>query len=367
MRSQVKYIIGAVIATLMLTSCDKISFHVNYVSGPSLMLTVTCEINNTDPDYFVAVECDAEQGTSYIVRTHSMGPKEQQVFEDTHTLRCIVDLYRVTNSHSEFVERRMHYVDMSNLSIPASQFNVTADEYKVLVWCDYITGDDLNESYCYQTDDLRNIRYNDIEVVDNNLKDAFTAVSNINLRDYKSTLTGVYDIDEHIILERPNGVMKCVTTDIKEYLSANDVDEITCVMTYTQYVAAGYSVEEQKPNYFEIERNFTTTVPAREFDTNNELVVCRDYVFVNGKQTNVKINMKFYNGRVSLSGDTLVREDGSIATPEECITSWPSISVPLKRNMETIVSGRLLTTTFDPGGIGINPGFEDEIVIPWYD
>jgi hypothetical protein len=33
--------------------------------------------------------------------------------------------------------------------------------------------------------------------------------------------------------------------------------------------------------------------------------------------------------------------------------------------METIIEGRLLTASFGSGGIGIDPGFEGEIVIPW--
>ena len=330
------------------------------------MLNVTCDINTSGPDYFVAVECDANQGTSYIVRTQSLGA-EREEYDDRYSLRCIIDLYRVVDSHSEFVERRVQYVNMSDYSIPAAQFTVNAEEYKVLIWCDYVKSSALDESLCYNTDDLKNILYNDIEVQDNNMKDAFTAMTNVNLRDYKSILTGVYDIHEHLTLERPNGFMKCVTTDIKEFAGSNDVDEITCVMSYVQYVAAGYSVEEQKPNYFEIERTFTSTVSTKDFSANGELVVCYDYVFVNGKQTNVKINMAFYNGRLSLIDDQLVKDDGTIVPFEECITSWSGISVPLKKNMETIVSGRLLTTSFDPGGIGINPGFEDEIIIPWND
>lgn len=330
------------------------------------MLNVTCDINTSGPDYFVAVECDANQGTSYIVRTQSLGA-EREEYDDRYSLRCIIDLYRVVDSHSEFVERRVQYVNMNDYSIPAAQFTVNAEEYKVLIWCDYVKSSALDESLCYNTDDLKNILYNDIEVQDNNMKDAFTAMTNVNLRDYKSILTGVYDIHEHLTLERPNGFMKCVTTDIKEFAGNNDVDEITCVMSYVQYVAAGYSVEEQKPNYFEIERTFTSTVSTKDFSANGELVVCYDYVFVNGKQTNVKINMAFYNGRLSLIDDQLVKDDGTIVPFEECITSWSGISVPLKKNMETIVSGRLLTTSFDPGGIGINPGFEDEIIIPWND
>ena len=73
---------------------------------------------------------------------------------------------------------------------------------------------------------------------------------------------------------------------------------------------------------------------------------------MNGKQTNVKIDFFFY--------DSVISEDTEIS-------NWTAITVPLRRNMETIVEGRMLTTSFGTGGIGIDPGFEDEIVIPWGD
>jgi hypothetical protein len=90
-----------------------------------------------------------------------------------------------------------------------------------------------------------------------------------------------------------------------------------------------------------------------------ELELCYDYVFVNGKQTNVKINFNFYRGDISVGADGVV-------TGEE-ISHWTGIVVPLKRNMETIVEGRMLTTNFGTGGFGIDPGFEGETVIPWGD
>jgi hypothetical protein len=61
----------------------------------------------------------------------------------------------------------------------------------------------------------------------------------------------------------------------------------------------------------------------------------------------------------------LYKEDGSIASDDDRISNWSGVVVPLKRNMETIIEGRLLTASFGSGGIGIDPGFEGEIVIPW--
>ena len=61
----------------------------------------------------------------------------------------------------------------------------------------------------------------------------------------------------------------------------------------------------------------------------------------------------------------LVREDGTPVDALDLISTWSDVAVPLKRNMETLIIGRLLTSSYDKGGIGIYPDFEDEIVIPW--
>ena len=360
-----KHILRVAVIALLLVGCDKIRIHVNYVSGPSLMLNVSCEINNTDPEFFVEVECDAENGTSYIVRTNNKLP-ESTANEDVKILRYIIDLYRVVDSHSEFVERKVYYADINNPTINPTQFDVKAEEYKVLVWCDYVLADKPEESLYYNTDNLCSVLYNDIEIKNNNDKDAFTGMVNVNLRNYNSTLTGVYDIHEHLILERPNGRYKCVTTDIDEFMESDyRCSEITGVISYVQYVASGYSVEEQKPNNFDPVRTFVTTVSTDDLDEEGNLMLSYDYVFVNGKQTNVKLNMQFYRGRITKVGNMLVKEDGTLVDHDDIISEWKELSVPLRRNMETMITGRLLTTSFDPGGIGIDPGFEDEIIIPW--
>ena len=153
--------------------------------------------------------------------------------------------------------------------------------------------------------------------------------------------------------------MKCITTDMDDYLKNDNatVDEITAVVTYVQYVSAGYNVEEQRPNYFEPTRTF---VSKARVDEDGKLELCYDYVFVNGKQTNVKINFGFYRGDVTITDRGEIIADNPIST-------WSGIVVPLQRNRETVIEGRMLTASFGTGGIGIDPGFENEIVIPWGD
>jgi hypothetical protein len=107
-------------------------------------------------------------------------------------------------------------------------------------------------------------------------------------------------------LERPNGRYKCIATDAGEFIASDGsmTEDITAVITYVEYVSAGYNVEEQKPNYFEPTRTY---VAKAEIDDSGDMVLCYDYVLVNGKQSNVKLNMTFYRGDVTMddSGDVV--------------------------------------------------------------
>ncbi len=340
-------------ALLTLVGCDK-TIH-EYPGEQHLTLTVRCSVDLTPPEYFTTVECDPETGTNYVVRAQSVEPLGTR-FSEPVCLRYVIDLYRVSASHSTFVERKVIFADVEDPNPQAiATFDVDASKYKVLVWCDYVQ-DDVREAWYYNTDDLRKITYSDEPVKDNNDKDVFTNMIDVDLTDYYY-LDGKFEIVEDVDLQRPKGRFKVITTDVDDYVkNGSDINDITAVVTYTQYVSAGYNVEDQKPNYFEPTRTFITNAKMND---DGELELCYDYVFVNGKQTNVKINFNFYRGDISVGADGVV-------TGEE-ISHWTGIVVPLKRNMETIVEGRMLTTNFGTGGFGIDPGFEGETVIPWGD
>lgn len=351
----VRHITLMMLSLLAFVSCDK-TIH-EYPGEANIELTVRCSVDLTPPEYFATVECDAENGTSYVVRAQNIEPQGTR-FTEPVCLRYIIDLYRETSSSSKFVERKVLFADVNDPNPQAiTSFNVEAAKYMVLVWCDYVQ-DEVRESWYYITDDLTKILYSDIEVVDNNDKDVFTNMMNVDLTEYyyaDGDHQIVYDID----LQRPKGRLKCITTDMDDYLKNDNatVDEITAVVTYVQYVSAGYNVEEQRPNYFEPTRTF---VSKARVDEDGKLELCYDYVFVNGKQTNVKINFGFYRGDVTITDRGEIIADNPIST-------WSGIVVPLQRNRETVIEGRMLTASFGTGGIGIDPGFENEIVIPWGD
>lgn len=219
MFGRIKHIILMTLSVLALASCDK-TIH-EYPGEVDLKLTVECDLNLTPPAYFTTVECDPENGTSYVVRTQAMQPFGTRFTEDV-CYRFVIDLYRVTSSHSVFVERRVEFRDVDydkNTDPVIAQFDVTATQYKVLVWCDYVQ-DDIREAWYYNTDDLRKIVYSDIEVKDNNDKDVFTNMLNVDLTDYYY-LEGDFEIRPDVLtLERPKGRYKCITTDADDYLKS---------------------------------------------------------------------------------------------------------------------------------------------------
>lgn len=355
MIGRIKHIALMLLSLLALSGCDK-TIH-EYPGKSNIKLTVECSVDLSHPEHFVTVECDAENGTSYVVRAQSIEPYGTR-FTEPVCLRYVIDLYHVTSSHSAFVERRVLFSDVEAPNPQAiTTFDVDASKYKVLVWCDYVQ-DDVREAWYYNTDDLRKIVYSDEEVIDNNDKDVFSNMIDVDLTEYYY-LDGEYEVTYEVDLMRPKGRFKCISTDMNDYLKSEDITaddiDITAVVTYVQYVSAGYNVEEQKPNYFEPTRTFTANA---RIDEEGKLELCYDYVFVNGKQTNVKINFAFFKGDVTFENGEAIGEK---------ISNWTGVVVPLKRNMETLVEGRFLTASFGTGGVGIDPGFEDEIVIPWGD
>ena len=356
MFGHLKHIALIVLLWFALASCDK-TIH-EYPGEQNITLTVNCTVDLNDPEYFTTVECYPDTGTSYVVRAQGISPQGTR-FTEAVCLRFVVDLYRVTASTSRFVERKVYY-SPADVAVPeaTATFQVDAQKYKVLVWCDYVQ-DDVREAWYYNTDDLTKITYSDVEVVDNNDKDVFTNMLDVDLTEYYY-LDGNYDLVYDLGLERPKGKLRCISTDMKDYLTdGKRAEDITTVVTYTQYVSAGYNVLEQKPNYFEPTRTFITKARVVQYEGKEVIELCYDYVFVNGKQTNVKINFGFF------SGDVTIASNGEIIG--EKISNWSGIVVPLKRNMETIIEGRMLTTSYGTGGFGIDPSFENEIVIPWGD
>ncbi|MBO7307613.1 MAG: hypothetical protein J6U59_06265 [Alistipes sp.] len=363
MLCRVKYALFVVVALLVGVSCQRPD-----EGNLDITLTVRCVANVSEPECFTDVKIEPGE-VSYVVRAQNTMPLGSR-FEEDVCLRYVVDLYEVTSSKSVFVERQVFFVEDQKddadgiLDMVEATFNVNPTKYKVLFWCDYVQGSAKNadletwftNGWYYNTEDLRKITYSDSveHVTNNDDKQAFTTVAEIDLTSYsdKSQMYALTLPDDSTIadnvensndglyyrLDRPMGRFKCITEDADDFLkNGKSEQDITAIVTYAQYVSAGYNVEEQKPNY---------SVPTRKFiakptiDEDGNFVLFSDWVFVSAMQTNVMINIEFYDG------DYVINSDGTIQG--EKISHFTGIVVPLKRNMETIIKGHLLKTIYTP-------------------
>ena len=69
----VRHITLMMLSLLAFVSCDK-TIH-EYPGEANIELTVRCSVDLTPPEYFATVECDAENGTSYVVRAQNVEPQ----------------------------------------------------------------------------------------------------------------------------------------------------------------------------------------------------------------------------------------------------------------------------------------------------
>lgn len=318
----------------MLASCDQ-TIH-TYPDTAKLQLTVLLSADLADPDHYYTVECDATHGP-VVTRNGTRTIFDTRFVEEVN-LRFIVELYRLDDGNPVFIERQIHFADVGDPTPQATAVftDVESCEYRILCWTDYVQAD-VREAWYYTTDDLRNIRYSSVEVIDNNDKDVYSAMQEVDLYPYAYS-SGFYNVDVPVYLARPLGRYVVIAEDLEDFvLEGGDINDITTRVTYRNYVSNGYNVETQKPNDFVFTRTYTSKATISD---EGEMLMAYDYTFVNGKQSNVLIDMLFMNAN------------------GEKISEWRDITVPMIRNHETLVIGRFLTSSYGTGGIGIDDNFE---------
>ena len=115
-------------------------------------------------------------------------------------------------------------------------------------------------------------------------------------------------------------------------------------MDYAGYFPSGFNAYTNKPNDARTGMSFGCSMRPL---SDKEAHLASDYIFVNGSESAVKVNLTIRDGE-----GNLLNEIGDI-------------DVPIVRGKLTTIRDEFLTRDYAPG-IGINPGFDGEIdiVIP---
>ncbi|HIZ87783.1 MAG TPA: hypothetical protein IAC03_06460 [Candidatus Coprenecus pullistercoris] len=162
------------------------------------------------------------------------------------------------------------------------------------------------------------------------------------------------------ILEYPVGRVEIISEDAAEFATkqlAGRLDAVPEVLSdefwqayrirwdYALYSPVGYNAVTGVPNLTDTGVGFLTDLtPISEDETHLGF----DYIFVNGESTTVNISLSLYEQ----------------ATGER-INTYSGIKADIYKGRVTVIRGDYLTTE-QGSGVGIDPGFEDdiEIVLP---
>lgn len=221
-------------------------------------------------------------------------------------------------------------------------FNLIPGTYTILTWVDYVNRGSREDLF-YNTENLRNVTYTEKYYGNDDAKDAFTGILSFELEVPENGNSQDIRTVREIPLQRPLTKFHIVASDLEEYLQAGGDPTPYTTLSYSLWIPTAYDVAKQKIISYSQNKSFTA--PAYP-DEEGEFILASDYLFANEQEFSVLVDLRLHH----LSGNIISR--------------IPSVTIPLKRNGLTKISGKLLTTKFeDSEGTHIDDEFEDEIII----
>ena len=325
---KIKNIFWMILMALGISACDTINeFPGDHPVDPTIV--------NVNLAFAFNMEMTPFAGTEGLNRSES----------GTHDTRCIVDIYR--EGVDTLVARQVQTfpgIVRETTSVNA-RFSLHAARYKAVAWVDYVELGRETDKY-YSTADLSFVKIADPYEGDNDYKDAFSGTADIDLTGYRDNWN--VNMDVPIALERPFARIEVISTDIDKYLDKVGEENnrsvskrFTVEFSYSCYFPCGYNVLTGKPNDSRTDVAFRCV--SKEA-VGNEICLGCDYVFVNGTESGVTVDMAIYN------------EEGVL------VNEVSGVTIPVKRGKLTSIKGEFLTRGYH-SGVGIDPDYEGEIVV----
>lgn len=281
---------------------------------------------------------------------------------DAHLVRYTVEIYVDESFDNSLVLRRSILCAEGEEGDVALECDLHALKYRVVAWRDFVPADAPRDCY-YSTSDFTAIGLQGDHVGCTDYKDAYAGIQSVDLTASRGIWFDSYQLTMQ--LERPLARIELITTDIIKYLNeleaaasvaatasadasvgtrAGEVEQMTVQVNYAGYFPIGFDITLNRPNRVDTGVHFNSS-PVKLSDKEARLAF--DYVFVNGTESAVDVELLIYNKE----GVEVNRVSG--------------ITVPIRRNCITTVRDEFLTLSSTPG-VGIQPGFDGEIniVIP---
>ncbi len=238
--------------------------------------------------------------------------------------------------------------------------DLPSGDYNMMVWADFVNPFKDGRTFFYDADDFAEIRLVG-HVPNTDYRDAFRGDKDVCVE---------ADIDEReprtieVRMTRPLAKFEFVSNDLKEFLQKEsraavdgldtkavedyyaslDLSDYNVVFYYTGYMPDTYSMFTDKAVDAVAGSSFKSVI--RRIKEGN-VSLGFDYVFVNGEESSVSIQVGVYNA------------DG------RQLAMSRNVVVPLRRGHHTVIRGAFLTDNVE-GGLAVNPEFEGEhiVIIP---
>lgn len=266
-------------------------------------------------------------------------PTRAAAGETARQLRCVAEVR--TQGTDNLVHRRTLPCTKQADGSYLAELSLLEGDYDLRLWTDW------NGDY-YATEDLtavtvRTENYTAGTITDT--KDAYYATATISVSESTE--------ETAIAPTRPFARYRLVATDVEAYVKLMEkenyppIENLEVRIGYEDFFPTGFDVMTGKPNDA-LTGIFYTTVPvgADGFDKAEALQVGGDFVLTNGEESFVTATVEIID-----------------RTTGETVSHTAGVKIPYRRGHLTTVTGHFLTAGKTTGGVQIDTGWGDEIVI----
>lgn len=274
-------------------------------------------------------------------------------------IRYIIRTYPILDKQQVSQKYTQEFVFIKDIS-EGYDHEVTLDllpgNYNLMIWSDLMSE---NHNSYYNTDNFAEISLQGEHKGNTDYRDAFRGTNRISLvADVIERLPDTLDI----AMQRPLAKFEFITNDVVKFIdkestrlaskangnptsSSDDTPTRTVnladykvVFYYVGFMPDAYSINTDKPVDSSTGIIFESSLKKL---TESEATIGFDYVFVNGKESTITLQI------------------GIIDKDDEQLSLTDPIEVPLQRSHHTLLRGMFLTSEAS-GGIFINPEFDGD-------